>query len=546
MNHDAVDTKILFLASNPNGTDRLRLDEEARDIEEGLRRSEERERFTVKTVWAVRARDIRRAIIDFKPNVVHFSGHGTADGGLALENTKGLVQLVSPEALSGLFKLLKTHIKCVVLNACYSENQAIAITEHISFVVGMSQKIGDQSAIEFSVGFYDALMAGYSIEDAYEFGCNAICMAGLEENHTPVLKKRYVEPTPDISSQSVAVLNKVKFPDRPAMADSSTVEYVFVLSGHIKEADTQKVKAIESHLRKVTGDTTLTLLKIEPGSIKLTFEGSERGFQELYDLFHSGALSQVEGFIIQHVHRREVNSSAPASTKSNEIFQRVHRREVNSSAPASTKSNETLSGINSKEFNSSAQFSKKLNKSFEEVLAVGTCHPIFVLISSYIRQNHLQGKYDAMFVLNEAYLRAYSAIRNGREISNYSAWIRLTSSRIVQELRRDERKREYLPISVEEDLLPVSTYFEEDLLYASTDFKAKIEDKQRIRIAFKMLTKHEQTILKLKVIQELTWEDMQIALAEMGYPVETPSRLHQINTRALKKLKKKYHEVNSL
>jgi hypothetical protein len=41
----------------------------------------------------------------------------------------------------------------------------------------MSQAIGDKAAIEFAVGFYDALGAGKSIEFAYKLGCQLIRMA---------------------------------------------------------------------------------------------------------------------------------------------------------------------------------------------------------------------------------------------------------------------------------------------------------------------------------------------------------------------------------
>lgn len=183
-------TKILFLASNPKGMDELRLDKEARDVKEGLRLAKDRDWFTIKSQWATRPKDVCREILHFSPNVVHFSGHGAEDGGLAFENEVGQVQLVSPDALAGLFKLFSEHVRCVVLNACYSEIQFDAIAQHISFVIGMRQEIGDQAAIEFSVGFYDALGAGRSVESAYEFGCNAIHMAGIQENLTPVLKKR--------------------------------------------------------------------------------------------------------------------------------------------------------------------------------------------------------------------------------------------------------------------------------------------------------------------------------------------------------------------
>lgn len=180
---------ILFLAANPDTTSHLRLDEESRQIEIGLQRAKKREQFDLKQRWAVRVRDVSQALLDFKPQIVHFSGHGTGDNGLALADETGNVRLVETLALANLFKLFTNNVECVVLNACYSEIQALAIAQHIPYVVGMNKEIGDQASIEFAVGFYTALGAGESIEFAYEFGCNAVELAGLREHLTPVLIK---------------------------------------------------------------------------------------------------------------------------------------------------------------------------------------------------------------------------------------------------------------------------------------------------------------------------------------------------------------------
>jgi hypothetical protein len=179
--------KILFLSANPRGTVRLRLDEEMREIKEGLRRAKRREQFTIESAEAVRYRDIRRAVLDFEPNVVHFSGHGEGEKGLVFEDEVGQVQFVSAEALAGLFELLASQVECVILNACYAQVQAEAIARHIPYVIGMKKGIGDPAAIEFAVGFYDALGAGKSVEDAYRFGCNAVQLPGIPEHLTPQL-----------------------------------------------------------------------------------------------------------------------------------------------------------------------------------------------------------------------------------------------------------------------------------------------------------------------------------------------------------------------
>jgi len=54
----------------------------------------------------------------------------------------------------------------------------------------MSKAIGDRAAIEFAVGFYDALGAGKPVEFAYKLGCAAIRLAGIPEQFTPILKKK--------------------------------------------------------------------------------------------------------------------------------------------------------------------------------------------------------------------------------------------------------------------------------------------------------------------------------------------------------------------
>ncbi|MGJ5673654.1 MAG: AAA-like domain-containing protein [Nostochopsis sp.] len=179
--------KILLLSANPKSTSQLRLAKEMRDIKEGLRLSENRDLFAISTAEAIRPRDIRRAILTYKPQIIHFSGHGSAEEGLVFEDETGAIKFVDGSALAGLCELFANQIECVVLNACYSKYQAAEIARHINYVVGMSQQIQDQAAIEFAVGFYDGLGAGESYDFAYKLGCNAILMAGIKQHLIPEL-----------------------------------------------------------------------------------------------------------------------------------------------------------------------------------------------------------------------------------------------------------------------------------------------------------------------------------------------------------------------
>lgn len=183
--------KILILAANPKTTPPLRLDEEVREIEEGVKRAKYRDQLIIHQKWAVGLRDLRRALLDNEPQIVHFAGHGKRDG-LLVEDELGMAVLISAKALSGLFELFSDQVECVILSACYSAPQANAINKHINYVIGMRREIKDKAAIEFTVGFYDALGAGKSIEEAFKFGRAAILATfpDLQEHLIPVLKMK--------------------------------------------------------------------------------------------------------------------------------------------------------------------------------------------------------------------------------------------------------------------------------------------------------------------------------------------------------------------
>ena len=188
--------KILILAASPKNCTHSRLDEEVRDINEGLRRSHYRNDFKVTQQWAVRPRDLQRAMLDELPQVVHFSGHGEGEVGLFFEDNVGNAKLVTVPALASLFKLFaeKAHIECVVLNGCYSQSQAEAIADYVPYVIGMTQTIGDRAAIEFSVGFYDALGNGETVEFAFRSGTVAMALEGTDDANAPVLISGRVDP----------------------------------------------------------------------------------------------------------------------------------------------------------------------------------------------------------------------------------------------------------------------------------------------------------------------------------------------------------------
>ena len=214
---------ILILTANPSDTSRLRLDEEVREIQEGLNLSAERDSFNVVSHWATRPDDLRRALLKYKPQIVHFSGHGAGSAGLLLENDAGKAIPVSSSALSQLFGLFPS-VECVLFNACYSQVQADAIANHIDYVIGMSDAMGDRAAIEFAVGFYDALGYGHPVPFAYQLGLSAIALEGIDEVATPILKVRQGLENPVPPSEPTASGDMKKASPPPPVETSVVLE----------------------------------------------------------------------------------------------------------------------------------------------------------------------------------------------------------------------------------------------------------------------------------------------------------------------------------
>ena len=171
--------KILLLASNPKDTNGLRLSEEFRDIKESIKLSENQHDFDIIEGHAVRAKDLRRLILEKTPHIIHYSGHGETEG-ILLEDEQGNSHPVGARALEELFGLFDS-INCVIFNSCYSAAQAKALKKVVPYVIGMTNSIKDKSAIDFSVGFYDAIASKRSIEDSFVFGLNAIRLQSSDD-----------------------------------------------------------------------------------------------------------------------------------------------------------------------------------------------------------------------------------------------------------------------------------------------------------------------------------------------------------------------------
>lgn len=253
--------KALFLAANPRSTNRLAIDEEMRAIEQKLRAAEYRDALVFQSAWAVRPDDLLQLLNQQQPDIVHFSGHGSSKG-LSLAGDVGQDRLVTTRALKALFTTLKDNIRLILLNACYSREQAQTLIEIIDCVIGMKESIGDDAAIAFASSFYRAIGFGRSIREAFDQGVTSLLLEGIAEEDIPeLLVKEGVNP-----NQINLVSGRTPPPTLVPVASTGAIE-IFSLYADVEE-DKKLLLQLETHFATMQRQgliTTWNKGRIEPG-----------------------------------------------------------------------------------------------------------------------------------------------------------------------------------------------------------------------------------------------------------------------------------------
>jgi hypothetical protein len=188
--------RILFMAANPVAGSHLGLDREFREIQEKIWSTPQRDRLELVWSGATRPGDLHQYLLRNEPHVVHFSGHGSPASELLLHHDDKQLQPVTTEWLRDLFLHLKDKVRIVLLNACFTEPQARAITEVIDCAVGMSAPIGDRAAILFAATFYQTIGFGRSVQTAFNLGVHALQGSGIPHGAIPrLLVREGVDPS---------------------------------------------------------------------------------------------------------------------------------------------------------------------------------------------------------------------------------------------------------------------------------------------------------------------------------------------------------------
>jgi hypothetical protein len=76
-------------------------------------------------------------------------------------------------------------IHLLFFNACFSNEQAQAVTEYVDAAIGMTDSISDNGACAFAAQFYSSLGFGLSLKNAFEQAKGVLMLESPTEQNTP-------------------------------------------------------------------------------------------------------------------------------------------------------------------------------------------------------------------------------------------------------------------------------------------------------------------------------------------------------------------------
>ena len=183
--HVASKLRIAFLSTNPDGD--LRTDVEVRDVQLALTRAKFRDQVDVRHIPAARLSDLLAELNDFRPAVVHFSGHG---GGEAIvfedEASRSGGSVIDYSLVETFLQATDTPPKVLVLNACDTYTGSDIFLGTVDVVVAMLDSINDAAASYFSTQFYSALASGQSLASALKQGKAVLKAGGFSDAELPL------------------------------------------------------------------------------------------------------------------------------------------------------------------------------------------------------------------------------------------------------------------------------------------------------------------------------------------------------------------------
>ena len=188
---------------------------------------------------------------------------------------------------------------------------------------------------------------------------------------------------------------------------------------------------------------------------------------------------------------------------------------------------------------------KLFNSEVEQIWSNNNRHEsnsLWISVRRKLSQFNLSNSFTEAQILSEAYYRGINAIDEGKEIANPIAWMRLTCYNYISELSRAQKKN--LQIDNHDEIIAPER--EEDEEEEEGLLNRKKRKHKVVNKAFQNLPHLDQKIIKLKVIDGISFKEIRSQLKEQGEADFTEQALRKRKQRAIKRLREDYCSLVSV
>jgi hypothetical protein len=168
----------------------LRVGREVSRITAAVKAAVNRDHIEFDVRPAATAADLLDGLTEFRPHVIHFSGHSDESFIVFEQDTDhpndGMD--IPADVFARAIGSVDTPPGLVVLNSCSSADQAYGLVDGIvPFAIGMADEIEDHAAIGYAARFYGAIANGQSISGAHNVARVALELEGIDGHDLPIL-----------------------------------------------------------------------------------------------------------------------------------------------------------------------------------------------------------------------------------------------------------------------------------------------------------------------------------------------------------------------
>jgi DNA-binding transcriptional ArsR family regulator len=181
--------RVAFLMASPAGAGAINVGMDFREAKKAVLASAGSAKIALEPFLAADVNALLDALNEFKPHIIHFSGHGATN--LVLFDSETVTEVggtrLDFDVARDMLEATSNPPACLVLTACQTAERAAVFHTVVPVVVAMSGNISDFAAAFFSRRFYAALVAGESAANAFRQAKAFLKAEQLEDADLPTL-----------------------------------------------------------------------------------------------------------------------------------------------------------------------------------------------------------------------------------------------------------------------------------------------------------------------------------------------------------------------